>query len=173
MAFKMRGAPFQKSVFKDAGHGGDTFHVHESAQEKAQRDIDLIKSGATSGRGKDRQGRKVAREMRQWTDLPSEQKYERQTKREEKKFTRRYGEGQEGLDKFKKKQQKKRKRKTVVGKVTKAIGKVVGAINPFDAKSKSKRTSRKSARKTSARVSGNRSGAGSGCEKTGSCGAFD
>lgn len=30
MAFKMRGAPYPKSAFKDSGHGGGDFHLHET-----------------------------------------------------------------------------------------------------------------------------------------------
>ena len=40
-------------------------------------------------------------------------------------------------------------------------------------KRKKARTTRRTARKNQRRTSSNRSGAGSGCEKTGSCGAFD
>jgi hypothetical protein len=29
MAFKMKGAPYLKSAFKDSGHGGDAFHDHQ------------------------------------------------------------------------------------------------------------------------------------------------
>jgi len=173
MAFKMRGAPFPKAAFKDAGHGGDAFHTHETPKDKAKRDLDMMQAGSRfdeSGKRKTGEARKIAKMTRKFTGL-DQQKYDREAKREKKSF--RGKSGQEGLDKLRTKLQKKAKRKRgtkkAIGKITKAIGKVVGVINPFDAQSKTAR----GARKTSARVSGNRSGAGSGCEKTGSCGAFD
>tara|TARA_R100000152_G_C6633599_1_gene80410 strand:+ start:82 stop:576 length:495 start_codon:yes stop_codon:yes gene_type:complete len=154
-------------------HKGDEvdFGYAQSAVEKAKQDLDMMKLGSRfdeSGKRKKGEAKKIAKMTRKWTGL-DQQKYDREAKRESSKFERKYGEGQEGLDKFRDKQQKKRKRKKTIGKIKKAVEK----INPFDAQSKTKRKARRGARKTSERVSGNRSGAGSGCEKTGSCGAFD
>jgi len=168
MAFKMRGVPFPKAAFKDAGHGGDTFHTHETPKDKAKRDLDMMQAGSRfdeSGKRKTGEARKIAKMTRKFTGL-DQQKYDREAKREKTSF--RGKGGQEGLDKYKDKQAKKRKKKKTIGKIKKAVEK----INPFDAQSKKNRESRRGARKTSARVSGNRSGAGSGCEKTGSCGAL-
>ena len=163
-------AAFQKSALKH-NNPDDPFHVHETKKQKAQRDLDAMAAGSRfnpDGTRKKGDARREAREMRKWTGL-DQQKYDREGRREDRKFKRKYGEGQEGLDKYKEKQAKKRKRKKTIGKIKKAVEK----INPFDAQSKKNRKSRRGARKTSSRVSGNRSGAGSGCEKTGSCGAFD
>ena len=168
MAFKMRGAPFQKSAFKDAGHGGEMFHIHDKPGDKQKRDLSAMAAGSRrnpDGTRKKGEAKKEAKEMRKWTGL-DQQKYDREAKREKTSF--RGKGGQEGLDKYKDKQAKKRKKKKTIGKIKKAVEK----INPFDAQSKKNRESRRGARKTSARVSGNRSGAGSGCEKTGSCGAL-
>jgi|21_taG_2_1085346.scaffolds.fasta_scaffold05035_2 hypothetical protein len=30
MAFKMKGAPYLKSAFKDGGHGGELYHTHQT-----------------------------------------------------------------------------------------------------------------------------------------------
>jgi hypothetical protein len=162
MAFKMKGAPYPKAAFKDAGHGGDMFHIHETPKMKAQRDLDAMAAGSRfnpDGTRKRGDARREAREMRKWTGL-DQQKYDRELRREDRKFTRKYGEGQEGLDKFRDKQQKKRKRKKNMGKVTKAIGKVVEAVNPFDAKSKAARAARKIARGNKDKGKGGKHGQG-------------
>ena len=170
MAFKMKGSPYPKSAFKH-DDPDNLFHIHETPEQKAQRDLDAMAAGSRfnpDGTRKRGDARREAREMRKWTGL-DQQKYDRELRREERRFERKYGKGQEGLDKYRDKQQRKRKRKKTIDKIKKAVEK----INPFDAQSKKNRKARRGAKKTSERVSGNRSGAGSGCEKTGSCGAFD
>jgi len=160
MAFKMRGAPFPKAAFKDAGHGGDTFHTHETPKDKAKRDLDMMALGSRrnpDGTRKRGEARKQAKEIRQWTGL-DQQKYDREAKREKTSF--RGKSGQEGLDKLRTKLQKKAKRKRetkkAVGKVTKAVGK----INPFDAESKAARAARKIARGNKDKGKGGKHGQG-------------
>ena len=112
MAFKMK-SPYPKAAFKDAGHGGELFHIHETPKMKAQRDLYAMAAGSRfnpDGTRKRGDARREAREMRKWTGL-DQQKYDRESRREKKKFTRKYGEGQEGLDKYRDKQQRKRQRK--------------------------------------------------------------
>ena len=175
MAFKMKGSPMARNygaAFKDAGHGGDAFHTHETSKDKAKRDLDIMKVGSRrdeSGKRKTGEGRKTAKMTREFTGL-DQQKYDKDTKKASRSF--RGKSGQEGLDKLKAKLQNKATRKRKVKKVVGKVKKVVGKINPFDAESKAARKSRKDARKASERTSSNRSGAGSGCEKTGSCGAY-
>ena len=104
MAFKMKGAPYPKSAFKDAGHGGELFHIHDTPERKANRDIDAMAAGRRrnpDGTRKKGEAKKEAKAMRKWTGL-DQQKYDKETRRETRKFERKYGEGQEGLDKFKK-----------------------------------------------------------------------
>jgi len=151
MAFKMRGAPFPKAAFKDAGHGGDAFHTHETPKDKAKRDLDAMEAGSrfhADGTRKRGQDRKDAREMRKWTGL-DQQKYDREAKREETSF--RGEEGQEGLDKLKKHLQKKNRK------------------SRKKSKRKTARAARKAARsqkESLARTSG------AGCQGAG-CGAYE
>ena len=97
--------------------------------------------------------------MRKWTGLDL-QKYDRESRREKKKFTRKYGEGQEGLDKYRDKQQRKRQRKANWKKS--GARKVLTALNPFDAKSKAARAARKIERANKDKGKGGKHG--QGCE---------
>jgi len=151
MAFKMRGAPFPKAAFKDAGHGGDAFHTHETPKDKAKRDLDMMQAGSRfdeSGKRKTGEARKMAKMTRNFTGL-DQQKYDREAKREKTSF--RGKEGQEGLDKLKKNLQKKNKKST----------------------NKSRRKSAKTARKAvrSQKQSLART-SGAGCQGSG-CGAYE
>ncbi len=131
MAFKMKGSPYPKSAFKH-DNPNDPFHVHETAEQKAQRDLDAMAAGSRfnpDGTRKRGDARREAREMRKWTGL-DQQKYDRELRRDKRKFERKYGKGQEGLDKFKKKQRRKNKRgnlgKTIKAGWDKLTGKTVG-----------------------------------------------
>ena len=106
----MRGALSPKAELKHGGNGGDVFHVHDTPEQKAQRDLDAMAAGSRfnpDGTRKRGEARKQAREMRKWTGL-DQQKYDREAKREETSF--RGKEGQEGLDKLKKNLQKKNRK---------------------------------------------------------------
>ena len=151
MAFKMKGSPYPKAAFKDAGHGGDAFHTHETPKDKAQRDIDMMQAGSRfdeSGKRKTGEARKIAKMTRKFTGL-DQQKYDREAKREKTSF--RGEEGQEGLDKLKKNLQKKNRK----------------------SRNKSKRKNARAARKAvrSQKESLART-SGAGCQGSG-CGAYE
>ena len=131
MAFKMKGAPYPKSAFKH-DNPNEPFHVHDTPENKVQRDLDAMAAGSRfhpDGTRKKGEDKKMAKEMRKWTGL-DQQKYDREARRESNKFERKYGKGQEGLDKYKKKQKRKNKRGNL-GKAIKSgwdrlTGKTVG-----------------------------------------------
>ena len=144
-------AAFQKSALKDAGHGGELFHMHDTPERKAQRDLDAMAAGSRrnpDGTRKKGKAKKEAKEMRKWTGL-DQQKYDREAKREKTSF--RGKEGQEGLDKLKKNLQKKNKK----------------------SRNKSRRKGAKTARKAvrSQKQSLART-SGAGCQGSG-CGAYE
>ena len=163
----MKGAPFPKAAFKDHGgpHGTD-FSIKESAEDKAKRDLDIMKDGSRfdeSGKRKKGEARKIAKMTREFTGL-DQQKYDRQTKRAKKSFR---GEGgQKGLDKLKRKLQKKASRKSARKGLVGKVKKVVEKVNPFDAKSKDAREARKIARGNKNKGKGGKHG--QGC-KDGKC----
>jgi len=169
MAFKMRGAPFPKAAFKDAGHGGDAFHTHETPEDKAKRDLDMMQAGSRfdeSGKRKTGEARKIAKMTRKFTGL-DQQKYDREAKREKKSF--RGKSGQEGLDKYRDRQQRKRQRKADWKKS--GARKVLTALNPFDAESKKARAARSTARKNERREKESGKGVGKDCTEKG-CTAY-
>lgn len=90
-----------------------SFEFKETPKQKAERNLTDAKLGSrfdSSGKRKKGEAKKLAKEMRKFTGLDKD-KMDRQDRRETRKFERKFGEGQEGLDKFKEKQRKKNKRK--------------------------------------------------------------
>ena len=168
MAFKMKGTPMYRNFGVgdpkkkgDKGNGVD-FSYTQSPKQKAQQDLDMMAAGSRfhpDGTRKKGEDKKMAKMTRKWTGL-DQQKYDREAKRESNKFTRKYGEGQEGIDKFKNKQRKKNKRKKFIAK-----------INPFDAESKKARATRSTARKNRRREGESGKGVGKNCTEKG-CGAY-
>ena len=144
MAFKMRGF----SAF-DKGPGDKVdFTVKESAKDKAQRDLDMMKLGSRfdeSGKRKKGEAKKMAKMTRKYTGL-DQQKYDRDAKKQKTSF--RGKKGQEGLDKLKEKQKKK---------------------SSGGAKRKKARATRKAARSQKQSLA---RGAGSGWQGAG-CGAYE
>tara|TARA_R110002020_G_scaffold471725_1_gene699050 strand:+ start:114 stop:491 length:378 start_codon:yes stop_codon:yes gene_type:complete len=125
MGFKMKGSPMARNygaAFKDAGHGGEDFHMHKT---KPTEGAPTAKPGGISQEAIN----KMAAANKAAAESPSN---EGARSRGERK--------------------------------TRSSG---------GSKRKRARNTRQTARKNRRRTSSNRSGAGSGCEKTGSCGAFD
>jgi hypothetical protein len=161
-------AAFQKSAFKH-DNPDEPFHVHDTPKRKAQRDLDAMEAGSRrnpDGTRKKGKAKKDAKEMRKWTGL-DQQKYDRDAKKQEKSF--RGKSGQEGLDKYRDKQQRKRQRKADWKKS--GTRKVLTALNPFDAESKKARAARSTARKNERREKESGKGVGKDCTEKG-CGAY-
>jgi len=155
------------AAFKDHGspHGTD-FSIKESAKDKAERDLDMMKSGSRfdeSGKRKKGEARKTAKMTREYTGL-DQQKYDRQTKRAKTSF--RGKGGAEGLAKLKSKLQKKAGRQRGRAELVDKVKKVVGKVNPFDSESKNARDARKVARGNKNKGKGGKHG--QGC-KDGKC----
>ena len=104
---------------KDDTGGGIDFSYTQSPEDKALQDVEMMAAGSrfhADGTRKKGEDKKLAKEIRQWTGL-DQQKYDRELRRENRRFERKYGKGQEGLDKFRDKQRKKNNR----GRLGKAI----------------------------------------------------
>ena len=83
-------------------HGGVHFDYTETPREKGERlliDLELGSRFDSEGKRKKGEEKKLAKEMRKFTGLDKE-KMERQERRESRRFERRFGEGQEGLDAY-------------------------------------------------------------------------
>ncbi len=139
-------------------NGGTTFDYKETPRQKGERlliDLELGSRFDSEGKRKKGEEKKLAKEMREFTGLDKE-KMERQ----ENKGTipaRFRGRGQEGLDAYRAMMARKRRR-----------GSKSGFEKLIDALTLSFLTSR-----AEDKMRSQSSGAGSGCEKTGTCGAFD
>ena len=139
-------------------NGGTTFDYKETPRQKGERlliDLELGSRFDSEGKRKKGEEKKLAKEMREFTGLEKE-KMERQA--EKKTIPARFrGRGQEGLDAYRAMMARKRRRGGKSG-----FEKLINAL-----------TLSFLTRRGEEKMRSQSSGAGSGCEKTGTCGAFD
>lgn len=139
-------------------NGGTTFDYKETPRQKGERlliDLELGSRFDSEGKRKKGEEKKLAKEMREFTGLDKE-KMDRQA--EKGTIPARFrGRGQEGLDAYRAMMARKRRR-----------GSKSGFEKLIDALTLSFLT-----RRAEDKMRSQSSGAGSGCEKTGTCGAFD
>lgn len=143
-------------------NGGTTFDFKETPRQKGERllmDLEFGSRFDSEGKRKKGEARKLAKQMREFTGLDKE-KMERQAEKETIPARFR-GRGQEGLDAYRDMMRRRAKRKRErqrKGPVKKVIDALTLSFLTRRAEDKMRSQS---------------SGAGSGCEKTGTCGAFD
>jgi hypothetical protein len=139
-------------------NGGTTFDYKETPRQKGERlliDLELGSRFDSEGKRKKGEEKKLAKEMREFTGLDKEK-----MDRQENKGTipaRFRGRGQEGLDAYRAMMARKRRRGSKSG-----FEKLINAL-----------TLSFLTRRGEEKMRSQSSGAGSGCEKTGTCGAFD